>query len=222
MGRIVAALGLAVLFAGCRTTRPAAEEKPVVPLTATSATDAAQQLAERRAQLTSERILLRIRATSGERSQSFRGQLQLRGGRMLLTAYTPLGTTAVRLYEAGDDVVFVNDLEHTWWHGSPSEFASAFGFFGTTPPSVMAYLIAGLPPDEKTIMYDYTSAGIARATVACVLVTYQPASYPPQHITIVHGTEKLEIDTLESAITTAVIEKPEVPKDYRCCVAPRL
>jgi hypothetical protein len=223
MRRSVAVLGFAALLAGCRTISPAGEETPVAPLTATSADDAARQLAARRAQLTSERILLHIRATKGEHVQSFRAQLQVDGqGRMLLTAYTPLGTTAVRLHASGDEVTFINDLEDTWWHGSSAEFASTFGFFGATPPSAMALLMAGLPAEEKTITYDYAASGIARATVGDVVVTFTPPAYPAKNVLIVRGALKLEIETYQSALTTAPVTKPEVPSGYRCCVAPRL
>lgn len=223
MRRPLAVLALAALLAACRTTRPAGEEKPVAPLTSTSPAGASRQLALRRSELTSARSLLRIRATNGDRSQSFRAQLQVDGtGRMLLTAYTPLGTTAMRLYAAGPEVTFINDLESTWWRGSAADFASAFGFFGETPPSAMALLICGLPAEGNGIAYDYAAAGLSRATVGDVVVAFEPPSYPPQHVTIVHGAQKLEIETLESVSTTAAIVRPEVPADYRCCVAPRL
>jgi hypothetical protein len=209
------------LLAACRTTRPAGEETPVAPLTSTSPADAARQLTARRAQLTGERSLLRLRATNGDRSQSFRAQLQIdAGGRMLLTAYTPLGTTAIRLYADNAEVVFINDLEDTWWHGSAADFASSFGFFGSTPPYAMALLINGLP--SEGITSDYAAAGLSRATVGDVVVTFEPPSYPPQHVSIVRGAQKLEIETLDSAMTTASVAKPEVPSGYRCCVAPRL
>jgi len=222
MRRAVAALGLAAVLAGCRTTAPAGEETPVAPLTSTSPSDAAGQLAARRARLTGERILMRIRVTKGEHSLAFRAQLQVGGGRMLLTAYTPIGTTAVKIYAAGDEVTFVNDIEGTWWHGSSAEFASTFGFFGATPPSAMALLIAGLPAEGNAIAYEYEPGGLARASVGDVVVTFDPPSYPPKNVTIVRGAQKLEIETLESAMTTAVIARPEPPKSYRCCVAPRL
>ena len=223
MRRAAAALGFLALLAGCRTTSPAGEEAPVAPLTSTSSDDAARQLAARRAQLTSERILLHIRATNGDHVQSFRAQLHLDGhGRMLLTAYTPLGTTAVRLHAAGDEVTFINDLEGTWWHGSTAEFASTFGFFGATQPGAMALLIAGLPAESQTITYDYTATGIARASIGDVLVTFDPPSYPPKNVTIVRGGLKLEVETYQSVMTTAAVAKPEIPNGYRCCVAPRL
>jgi len=213
---------LITLLAACRTTRPAGEETPVAPLTSTSPADAARQLTARRAQLTGERSLLRIRATNGDRSQSFRAQLQIdNSNRMLLTAYTPLGTTAIRLYADASEVTFINDLEGTWWHGTATDFANSFGFFGAAPPYAMALLIAGLPA-EGPIAYDYATAGLARANVGDVAVAYDPPSYPPKHVTIVRGTQKLEIETLDSAMTTASVAKPAAPSGYRCCVAPRL
>jgi hypothetical protein len=222
MPRAISILALATLLAACRTTRPAGEETPVAPLTSTSPADAARQLTARRAQLTGQRSLLRIRATNGDRSQSFRAQLQIdRSNRMLLTAYTPLGTTAIRLYADAAEVTFINDLEGTWWHGTPADFANSFGFFGTTSAYSMALLIAGLPADGS-ITYDYSAAGLSRATVGDVAINYDPPSYPPKHVTIVRGSQKLEIETLESAMTTASVAKPEAPSGYRCCVAPRL
>ncbi|MEA2344882.1 MAG: hypothetical protein QOF63_3051 [Thermoanaerobaculia bacterium] len=222
MRRVLALLALATILAGCRTTRPAGEETPVAPLTSNSPADAARQLAARRAQLTGERSLLRIRATNGDRSQSFRAQLQIdNSNRMLLTAYTPLGTTAIRLYADASEVTFINDLEGSWWHGTAADFSNSFGFFGTTSPYSMALLIAGLPA-EGPITYDYDATGLSRANVGDVAVTYDPPSYPPKNVTIVRGAQKLQIETLESAMTTASVAKPEAPNGYRCCVAPRL
>jgi hypothetical protein len=213
---------LIALLAACRTARPAGEETPLAPLTSASPADAARQLTARRAQLTGERSLLRIRATNGDRSQSFRAQLQIdNSNRMLLTAYTPLGTTAIRLYADASEVTFINDLEGTWWHGTAAEFANSFGFFGTASPYSMALLIAGLPA-EGPMTYDYAAAGLSRATVGDAVVTYDPPSYPPKHATIVRGAQKLEIETLESAMTTASVAKPAAPNGYRCCVAPKL
>ncbi len=222
MPRVLAFLALAAILAGCRTARPAGEETPLAPLTSTSPADAAWQLTARRAQLTGQRSLLRIRATNGDRSQSFRAQLQIdNSNRMLLTAYTPLGTTAIRLYADASEVTFINDLEGTWWHGTAADFANSFGFFGTTSPYSMALLIAGLPA-EGLIAYDYATAGLSRANVGDVAVTYEPPSYPPKNISIVRGGQKLQIETLESAMTTASVAKPSAPGGYRCCVAPRL
>src|SRR5437763_7185312 len=207
MPRAIALLALATLLAACRTARPAGEETPIAPLTSTSSADAARQLTARRAQLKGERSLLRIRATNGDGSQSFRAQLQIdNSNRMLLTAYTPLGTTAIRLYADASEVTFINDLEGTWWHGSAADFANSFGFFGATSPYSMALLMMGLPADGA-ITYDYSASGLERANVGEVAVTYDPPSYPPKHVTIARGSQKLEIEILESATTTASVAK---------------
>jgi hypothetical protein len=220
---VVAFSALTALFAGCRTARPAGQETPLAALTSTSPADAERQLVARRAQLTTERSLLRIRATNGSRTLSFRAQLQVDGGgRMLLTAYTPFGTNAIRLYAAGDEVTFINDFEGTFWRGSVAEFGRSFGFFGTAPPSAMALLIAGLPAEGKGFEHNYVPAGLARATVGDVVVTFDPPSYPPRHIMVSRAAQNLEIETLESAVTTAAIAPPAIPKDYHCCVAPRM
>lgn len=225
MRRGIAAVALSALalFAACRTGRPAGEETPLTALTSASPADAERQLAARRAQLTTERSLLRIRATNGGRSLSFRAQLQVDGrGRMLMTVYTPFGTNAIRLYAAGDEVTFVNDFEGTWWRGSGVEFAGTFGFFGTAPPSAMALLIAGLPAEGKGFEHTYESAGLARVTAGDVVVTFDPPSYPPRHIMVSRSAQSLDIETLESAMTRAAIVPPAIPSNYKCCVAPRM
>ena len=72
---------------------------------------------------------MRVRATSGGKTQSFRALLEYSPGAMLLTAYTPLGTSAMRLYASGDRVLFLNDAENTTWSGTPEEFAVPGGPF---------------------------------------------------------------------------------------------
>ena len=148
---------------------------------------------------------MRIRAISGERTQSFRALLQYAPGAMLLTAYTPLGTSAFRLYSAGDRVLFLNDAESTMWRGTPAEFASSFGFFGDATPVAMAEVILG-----------------RRQSVDSMTVTFDPPAFPPKHVTVSRGNERLEIEHLETGYTTAVPEEPKAPRGYRCCVPPRL
>ena len=147
---------------------------------------------------------MRIRATSGDRTQTFRALLEYSPGAMLLTAYTPLGTSAMRLYSSGDRVVFLNDLEDTTWSGSPAEFAASFGFFDATPVT-MAELILG-----------------RRTSAPGVNITYDPPAFPPKHVVVRRGSQELDIQHLESTYTNARVEQPAVPRDYRCCVPPRL
>ena len=221
MRRALVVLLLCAVAAGCRTTRPAGEETPLQPLTSTSANDAARQLAERRAQMTSQRSLMMIRATTAGHSLSLRAQLQIdNGGRMLLTAYTPFGTNAIRLYAEGNNVTFVNDIEETWWHGGVAEFGRSFGFFGSASPSSIGLLLMGLPADGFT--YEYAATGLKRASAGDVVVVYDPPAYPPQHILVTHGAQSLDIQTQESATTTAAIVPPAIPSDYRCCVVPKM
>jgi len=47
-------------------------------------------------------------------------------------------------------------------------------------------------------------------------------SYPPKQITVVRGAQRLDIETLESVMTTSHIEAPVVPANYKCCVAPKM
>jgi len=147
---------------------------------------------------------MRVRATSGDRAQSCRALLEYSPGAMLLTAYTPLGTSAMRLYSSGDRVVFLNDLEETAWSGTPAEFAASFGFFDATPVT-MAELILG-----------------RRTSAPGVNIAYEPPSFPPKHVVVTHGSQRLDIEHLESTYTNARVEEPKVPNGYRCCIPPRL
>ena len=148
---------------------------------------------------------MRVRATSGDKTQSFRALLEYSPGAMLLTAYTPLGTTAMRLYSSGDRVVFLNDAENTTWSGTPSEFAASFGFFDATPVT-MAELILG-----------------RRTSAPGVNISYDPPGFPPKHVVVTRGGgQKLDIEHLESTYTGATVREPKVPRGYRCCVPPRL
>jgi hypothetical protein len=222
MGRARAALATLLLCAAaCRTARPAGEEKPFPPLAAASGDDALRELRARAAALEGARSLMRIRATTGERTQSFRAQLQVSRDAMLLSAYTPLGTSALRLFVRGDQVVFINDVDSTWWRGSTAELARAFGFFGDAPPVSVALLILGLPPVAGG-EYEATPQGLARARLGDVTVSYKPPVFPPKRVTVAHGAQRLEIEHLEIGQSTAPVEEPSPPADYRCCVAPHL
>lgn len=190
VGRWRLAVVVCCALAACRSTRPSGTERPITALEPAA----------------TERSLMRIRATSGERTQSFRAQLHASPSAMLLTAYTPLGTSAFRLYASGDRVVFLNDLEDTTWAGTASEFASSFGFFGDETPVRMAQRILGRERSEPR----------------GVNIAYEPDSFPPKRVTVTRGAQKLEIEHLESVYTDAAIEQPDVPRGYKCCVPPRL
>jgi hypothetical protein len=206
---------IALLLAACRSTR-VGEGPPLAPLTSTTEQEAARQLVERRAHFAGERSLIRLRFPNG---QSARAQLQVDSAlRMLLTVYTPIGTTAARLYTAGGDVVFLNDYERTAWRGRAADLTGALDTFAS---QAVILLAIGLPPNADASL-DYSPAGMARATVADIVVNYEPPSYPPQHVTIVRGDQQIEIEHLETVGGSETLRAPDIPRDYRCCVAPQL
>lgn len=242
--RFVLPAALLFFFAavGCRTARPAGNETPIASIAAPSNAAAWSELQARRASFGGARSLMRIRATSGDRTQSFRAQLQVdREGRMQLIAYTPVGTTAVTLFADREQVVFLNAIEGTAWRGSPVEFARSFGFFGPVAPTEMAMLLFGLParssPDVRIldaatfgtgsgVLYDVTPTGLARASLEngddLLVVRYDPPSQPPVRVSVDHGQQKLEIEHLDLASSDAVLNAPVIPGSYRCCVPPHL
>lgn len=192
-----AVLALAIaLLASCRTGRPTGAA--ITPLVATSADDAMRQLRERRQQFDGLRSLMRVRATTDGKTQSFRAQLNVKDARrMELTAYTPVGTTALTLTANGDEVSVQNRIEGSEWEGSAADLARSIGFLGAgLTPAEMGMLIAGLPPRDD-VQYDVDAAGLRSATFGGVLVTFDPPSFPAQHVVITRGQDRIEIEHLE-------------------------
>src|SRR5688500_17690502 len=76
-----------VLTAGCRTTRPSGT--PFAPLSARTAEEARAQLVDRAANFSGARSVMRVKAVTPERTQSFRAQLIIHDReRMELIVYT--------------------------------------------------------------------------------------------------------------------------------------
>ena len=96
-----------------------------------------QQLRARRASFNGMRSLMRIRATVNGKTQSFRAQLAVHDAqRMELTAYTPVGTTAMTKKADGHRITT-----------DPPAAPESFGFLreaGLTPAET-AMLLLGLP-----------------------------------------------------------------------------
>ena len=204
---------IALLFAACRTSRPP-DAEPLAPLTATSPSDAAQQLAVRRSQFGGERSLIRLRTSQF----SARGQLQIdSSGRMLLTIYSPIGTSLARLYTDGTDLTFLNDFQRTAWRGKASDLTGTLAIFGGSVP----LLLIGLPPPGLESI-TYGSAGIESFRLSDVTVRYDPPVYPPKRISIDRGRRHIEIEHLESYTDSAEIKALDIPSDYRCCVLPEM
>jgi hypothetical protein len=149
---------------------------------------------------------------------SARGQLQVdEAGRMLMTVYTPLNTTAARLYVDRDQVIFLNDFESTAWRGKPSDLGGSLAAFGN---SDLPMLLVGLPASGTNTIY--SPAGIDRVRIGDVVVAYAPPSYPPKTVTIDRGSQHVEIEHLDSYADPEAIVPPQIPRDYRCCVLPQI
>jgi hypothetical protein len=203
---VLCALAFAV---ACRSGRPpaGAQEAPLSALTATTNEDAMRELLARRAAFAGARSYMRVRATSNGKSQSFRAQLQVDAkGRMLLTAYTPVNTSAMRLYADGDRVTLYNDLERTKQEGSSAELAKSVGFFAPSlTPAELALLIIGYPPSPSAGKFVTTPAGLASASVGDLSITYDPPQFPPVHVVVERPGQKLEIEHLELVASDAKV-----------------
>jgi len=149
-----------------------------------------------------------------------RAQLEVDdGGRMKLTAFTPLNTPGITIFADGDAVTYLDHGHETAWRGSAREFAKSFGFFaaGVTPAD-MALLILGEPAHSDAVSYERRDGAVSRATVADVVVTYDS----PAKVTVARGNQRLEIEQLERVATTDALRAPDVPAEYVCCPAPKL
>jgi len=181
-------IGLLLLFAfvSCRTGRPSGA--PIAPLTATTVEEAAAQLRERRASFNGARSLMRVRATTNGKTQSFRAQLNVQNAqRMELVAYTPVGTTALTLRANGSEVT-----------SNPEVAPESFAFLraaGLTPAET-AMLLLGLPPRED-VAVTLAPSGVASANVGELNVTFEPPSFPAQRVIVTRGHDRVEIDHLE-------------------------
>ena len=182
MKRLAVAAIAAVLLSSCPPPRP--EGVPTAPLSAITTAEAAQQLRERRADFTGVRSLMRVRATVNGKTQSFRAQLHLQDAqRMELIAYTPVGTTAMKMNADGDRITT-----------DPPAAPDAFDFLrdaGLTPAET-AMLILGMPPRDA-MRLDYVPAGLVSASVGEMTAQFEPPSFPASHVVITSGDDRIEI-----------------------------
>jgi hypothetical protein len=175
-------VALVVVVAACRTGRPAGS--PVAPLTASTSEEAAAQLRARRAEFRGMRSLMRVRATTNGKTQSFRAQLAvLDSRRMELTAYTPVGTTALKMKADGDRITT-----------DPEVAPASFDFLrsaGLTPAET-AMLVLGLPPRDDLQM-EVAPQGLASATAGGISVVYDPPAFPARRVVVTRGADRIEI-----------------------------
>lgn len=153
------------------------------------------QLRERRAAFRGAKSLMRVRATTNGKTQSFRAQLSVQDAdSMELIAYTPVGTTAAIIRVDDGRVSVDNKIEGTQTQGT---MAQIFGFLGTAlPPGEMAMLLLGLPPREG-IAYEVTPAGLSGATIGNITATFTPPAFPAKQVVVSRGADRIEIEHLE-------------------------
>jgi hypothetical protein len=157
-------------------------------LTATTPEQAMQQLREQRENFRETRSLMRVRATTNGKTQSFRAQLVVHDAkRMELTAYTPIGTTALKLRANGNDIT-----------SDPPVAPESFAFLHSTglTPAETAMLILGIPPRDD-LRYEVDTAGLRSAAFADVVVTFEPPAFPAKRVVITRGNDRVEIEHLE-------------------------
>jgi hypothetical protein len=180
------AIAALVLFAACRTTRP--QGVAVAPLTASSVEEATLQLHQRREDFRGMRSLMRVRATTNGKTQSFRAQLAVHDPRrMELVAYTPVGTTALTMKADGDRITT-----------EPEVAPESFDFLRATglTPAETGMLLLGLPPRDD-VQVEIASSGIASAASGEITVTFDPPSFPAQRVVVSRGADRIEIEHLE-------------------------
>jgi Protein of unknown function (DUF3261) len=194
--KLRAVLAAALLFtAACRTTRPSGA--PVAPLVAVSAEDATQQLAARRAAFAGMKSLMRVRATTGGKTQSFRAQLAVHDlRRMDLIAYTPVGTTALTMNVDGDRVKVKNHVENTQWEGGAHQLPEPFKFLAASyTPNDVALLILGFP--LPGVNGEMTAAGVQSVRVGDATFEFATPSFPAKQVVVTRGADRIEIEHLE-------------------------
>ena len=176
----------ALIAVSCRTGRPTGA--PVSPLTASTAEEAAAQLRQRRADFRGMRSLMWVRARANGQNQTFRAQLAVHDPRrMELIAYTPIGTTALKMSADGDRIT-----------SEPEVRPGAFEFLrlaGLTPAET-GMLLLGLPPRDGMAV-EMRPAGLASATLGDITLVYDPPAFPARRVVVTRGADRVELEHAE-------------------------
>lgn len=153
---------IALLVLGCASARTG-HEAPFAPGTPLDHVHAVREL-------------MRVRAMHGERTESFKAQLLLepKTRRVELTAYTPLGTSAMTLYADGDRVTFLNHIDQTQWSGKASDVAI---FGGIEPAEWAAKIVSG----QTTITRGNGTVEITPLQLVATDASPQPPAIPREY-----------------------------------------
>ncbi|HEX2833029.1 MAG TPA: DUF3261 domain-containing protein [Thermoanaerobaculia bacterium] len=184
--RIAVVLLATAFLCSCVSTRPSGS--PVAPLTSTTIVETTQQLRERRVRFHGMRSLMRVRATTNGKTQSFRAQLAVHDAqRMELIAYTPVGTTAMTMKANGNSITT-----------DPEVAPASFNFLRATglTPAETGMLLLGIPPRDD-VWVEIAPGGISAATAGAIVVRYEPPSFPAKSVVITRGDDRIEIEHLE-------------------------
>ncbi|HVE71575.1 MAG TPA: DUF3261 domain-containing protein [Thermoanaerobaculia bacterium] len=147
--------------------------------------DAAAQLRAFRESFPGMRSLMRVRATTNGRTQSFRAQLVVHDARrMELIAYTPVGTTALKMKADGDRITT-----------DPPVAPDAFAFLRAAEltPAETGMLLLGLPPRDD-MQVEVQASGLAAATAGGISVVYDPPAFPAKRVVVTRGADRIEIE----------------------------
>jgi len=184
--RLAVVMTATAFLLGCRSTRPVGQ--PIAPLTSSTIADTTKQLRERRTNFHGMRSLMKVRATTNGRTQSFRAQLVVHDAqKMELIAYTPVGTTAMTMRANGNAIVT-----------DPEVAPASFSFLrdaGLTPAET-GMLLLGIPPRED-VWVEVAPEGIAAATAGQIAVRFDPPAFPAKSVIITRGGDRIEIEHLE-------------------------
>jgi hypothetical protein len=146
------------------------------------------------------RSIMRVRATTGSETRSFRAQLIVENREhMELIAYSPVGTTAATIRAQREQVTVTDARTGSTTSGRASDLLRQYGFFtGGLTPAEMGMLLLGYPP-RRDLTYEATATGLSRATAGDIVVVFDRPSLPAQHVVLEHGADRVEIDHLEVA-----------------------
>lgn len=161
-------------------------------------------------------------------------------GHLLLEALTPVGTAAATLWSDGEDLVFLNHRNNSWWEGPLDSIPDA----APLVPALRAIgvdaatnLLFGYPvTGEATtcesglegvdchivggVRHHVMSTGLLEASTPGARVSYESPSVPATRLSITAPSGTLSIMHRAIEESGDLVERPSAPSSWRCCVLP--